>query len=166
MTPNTLFSFVQSLWRHLPALLLRTWPLLLPPLVFVLFVLLLNEGGVVVGDKDHHRLVLHPAMPLHLVMATALLLGPREMLQGGKGLLAEAVDLLRAPPAECSRRMKAGRVLAGCLVCAGVCATMHLGCLSHPFLEADNRSAAVVCLDSGQLSHVSPPFDCGSISGI
>jgi hypothetical protein len=147
LSPPTLPSFVLSLASHLPALLLSTWPLLAPVLAFSLFVLLLNEGGIVVGDKDHHRLVLHAAMPLHLFMGAALLLGPREMALGALELATHATSALQSKSTSALQKGKSALLV--CLFFCGVSLVLYQGCLSHPFLEADNRwvgEARLACL--------------------
>ena len=126
-----------------------TWPLLTPVLAFVVFVVGFNEGGIVVGDKDNHRMVLHLAMPLHLMLAVALLLGPQALLLSAGELAAEANTWLWSlrtgvsSSATISTKKNRKNLFCMCLVFCGVSGAIYGGCLSHPFLEADNRSAVL-----------------------
>jgi hypothetical protein len=136
LTPHTLVSFLFSLASNLPTLLIATWPLLTPVLAFAVFVVCFNEGGIVVGDKDNHRLVLHAAMPLHAVLVVALLMGPKELLVTAQELFLETRTMLWGAT---STVKKVKFILLRSLFLAAVTAILYWGCLSHPFLQADNR---------------------------
>jgi len=79
-TLGLLGTFVKQLWLQSPALLARTWPLLLPVGSFVYFVV--TTGSVAVGDKEHHAPVAHWAMPLHCFLGHAGLLLPQVVRPG------------------------------------------------------------------------------------
>ena len=72
---SQLFEFIKALLNNIPSLLRHTWSLLLPVGMFIAFVIA-NGGNIVVGDKQHHRPVLHWAMPLHLFASHTLILLP------------------------------------------------------------------------------------------
>ena len=48
--------------------------LLFPVAFFVYFVLAMNEGSIVLGDKQNHAPIVHLAMPLHALAITSLCL--------------------------------------------------------------------------------------------
>jgi alpha-1,2-glucosyltransferase len=130
--PRQLCTFIGALLRNAPTIFAALWPLIIPVLMFVVFVYI--NGGVVVGDKENHAPVVHFAMPLHLVVATAFSMGPF-------GLFALSKDMLR------HTRLYIGggiwKALSFFGICTAVCAVtalvLYFGCLSHPFLLADNR---------------------------
>ena len=96
-----LFKFAIELIKNIQLLLLETWFLLLPVIIFVIFVI--YNGGIVVGksfmvlhilpsfcfsksrpllttgDKNNHTPVFHPAMPCHLVLMISAVAGPYDM---------------------------------------------------------------------------------------
>jgi alpha-1,2-glucosyltransferase len=137
LSPTSLIAFVRSLFTSSPELLVVTWPLLLPVLLFIVFVFGFNEGGIVVGDKDNHRMVVHAAMPLHLGMAISLLLGPWEMIVGILELAKASITVLQSKSFPILEKMKL--VLLVLVAFSAVSAVLFWGCLPHPFLEADNR---------------------------
>lgn len=134
---STPLMFLSALMRALPTLLLASWPLLVPVLAFVVFVFGFNEGGIVVGDKDNHRMVLHAAMPLHLLPAISLLIGPGDFMACAWQLATEARTLLQSESIPILQKTK--RFFSAALVLCSVTAVLQWGCLPHPFLEADNR---------------------------
>jgi len=128
-------AFVTALLRNALPLARRNWGLLVAALGFV--ALVLRNGGVAVGDKDHHRPVLHAAMPLHLAVAASATLAPFWVFGQGDGAAAAA----SASPGPLPTQSRNGVLaLARHAVCAGcVSAALVLGSLEHPFLLADNR---------------------------
>ena len=137
MTPNTVWAFIYSLVSNLPRLVCVTWPLLLPVSLFVIFVAVFNDGGIVVGDKDNHRMVLHFAMPVHLFMIISLLLGPKEVIASVLEVSVYYKNQLLSSTT--TNRRKVFLLLQLIAVSGIVCLVLYKGCLSHPFLEADNR---------------------------
>jgi hypothetical protein len=57
-----------------------TLPLLLPVLFFIAF-LVYNKGSVVLGDKEHHKLSLHPAMCIYPSIIYFLMNIPRYIVE-------------------------------------------------------------------------------------
>ena len=67
-SPSSAFgSLLEALRAHVWVILydVRIWGLLLPVFAFIVFVIGVNGGSIVVGDKDNHAPVLHWAMALH-----------------------------------------------------------------------------------------------------
>jgi hypothetical protein len=63
---SNIFKFIKLLILKLFPLLSLSWPLLLPVCAFIYFIYV-NNGSVVVGDKENHQFSLHPVMPLHML---------------------------------------------------------------------------------------------------
>ena len=76
---SQLFEFIKALLYNIPSLLRHTWSLLLPVGLFIVFVIN-NDGHIVVGDQQHHRPVLHWAMPFHLFVCHTLVLFPEFLI--------------------------------------------------------------------------------------
>ncbi len=101
--------------------------LLAPVGAFAYFVVYMNEGSVVLGDKANHAPVLHWAMPMHALALMSLML------------------LLVSPPRGTTQTkpalgsLSAVRILAHTVGMAGVTAALYYSSLDHPFLLADNR---------------------------
>jgi hypothetical protein len=88
-------------------------------------------------------MTLHFAMPLHLLGFLAVSMGPLEVL-------TELRSVFIAPPTESTNRGKRKSNLNGShlswrgiatfvLATAAVTPVLYFGCMSHPFLLADNR---------------------------
>lgn len=157
-----LLELVIQLIRNLPQLLFTTWPLLGPVGVFVVFVLV--NGGVVVGDKEHHHPVHHWAMPLHFVAQYTLVLAPLfvydmwTVFYRTMKRIGEIITTGGKSPTSREKRTPTGALQSGqkewgnwpptrLWMWAGVHLTglaaiayvLYFHCLSHPFLLADNR---------------------------
>lgn len=69
-------TFVMALSAHKTHLLLLTWPLLLPVAGLAYFVLRVNGGSVVLGDREQHAPQLHGAMLAYLCLLHTLFMLP------------------------------------------------------------------------------------------
>ncbi|KAG2482556.1 hypothetical protein HYH03_018515 [Edaphochlamys debaryana] len=112
-------------WQRRGRLAAALWPLLLPPVGFVAF-LVANGGAVVLGDKEAHVPVRHGAQLLYFGGWAALMLWPQ--------LLPEVGALGRAA----ARRPMAAVVVAAGAVAAAA-GVAHVSTLVHPYVLADNR---------------------------
>ena len=114
-------SFLRFVLSNLPSLLILHAPLLIPVALFMIFIY--QNEGVVMGDKEHHPLTLHPAMILHQVAAIFICTAPLTLpasIQSGNTL----------------KVLFSWRFLLCTFSCFLI---IEYGCLSHPFLLADNR---------------------------
>jgi alpha-1,2-glucosyltransferase len=120
---------LQRAWTGRAALLGALWPLLLPPLGFVAF-LVANGGAVVVGDKAAHVPVRHAAQLLYFGGWAAALLWPQTLAQLPRLLAAAA-----------KRPVAALAVGGAALAAAGLVARpgRAWATLVHPYILADNR---------------------------
>ncbi|CAD7696204.1 unnamed protein product [Ostreobium quekettii] len=102
------------------------FPLLLVPSCFVLFVVI--NGGIVVGDRDAHKPVLHLAQLGYFFLFAVGGLSPALLdwrkLHGGLRRLVSSTMMCR---------------LALGVVLSVVCTTLVRGTFAHPYLLADNR---------------------------
>lgn len=110
-------SFVLALLQNAVLLLLANAGLLVTVFGFAVFVV--NNGGVVVGDKENHRPALHLALPLHMAAAAAV--------------LASLPRLFSSPA------VRRGFSSFSLPTAALTSAALVWGSLEHPFLLADNR---------------------------
>lgn len=138
---SELVQALQRVWQQGPQLAASLWPLLLPPLAFVAF-LVANGGSVVLGDKEAHTPVKHGAQLLYFGGWTAAMLWP----QMASELLAAARAVRRRPVA--------ALLVAGAAVAAAA-GVAHVSTLAHPYLLADNRSALVACGRTAAWSFIS-----------
>ena len=72
--PKQLLGAATAAWRMRWQLLMDMWPLLLVPLAFVVFVV--QNGGIVLGDKAAHAPVRHLVQPLYFCLFASLALAP------------------------------------------------------------------------------------------
>ena len=132
MEMRTFQRFLLALLGNLPRLIAENAGFLASVAWFAAFVVV--NGGIVVGDKEHHKPVLHFAMPLHMVGISVAVAAPSIVVD----LLecyphrASAWPVLSLPP-------RMGTVLRHCLCGAATTMAMLYGSLDHPFLLADNR---------------------------
>lgn len=101
--------------------------LLVPVGAFAHFVVNMNEGSIVLGDKVNHVPALHWAMPIHalaVLSVTLILIKPPPASSGGKTAINAPSTL---------------RVAKHAFGIAGVSAALYYGSLDHPFLLSDNR---------------------------
>lgn len=111
--------------------------------------------GYCAGDKDNHKMVLHAAMPLHLMAMICLILGPFEVLHTlwnllihdgtcfsssamvkAKGEMQSDSSYTQKSKLILSRSSWWGMFFVVTVLCGLV---LWKGCMSHPFLLADNR---------------------------
>ena len=106
--------------------------------------------AVCAGDKDNHKMVLHVAMPLHLMAVICLMLGPVETLRSAWLILSESrpVAAEYGKKDDRSSRTESMSLLVRwgvygllTLTCAWI---LWVGVKSHPFLLADNRYCAIM----------------------
>ncbi len=88
-----LTAIVQSLFSHLPTLVLQLWPYLAVVLVFIAFVAV--NGSLVVGDKTNHVPCLHLPQLLYLGLFTCLFSSPHLLLSHIFGLLRTMTTSIR-----------------------------------------------------------------------
>lgn len=107
-----------------------------------------------VGDKDNHKMVLHAAMPLHLMIAICVALGPLEVVKSAWNILTvssaspkhhsdspnitQGSSNEKEPPHQVTISLSVRWALFA-ILCAISAACLYWGCKSHPFLLADNR---------------------------
>ena len=72
--PKHLLHAVTAAWQLRRQLLMDMWPLLLVPIAFVVFVV--QNGGIVLGDKAAHAPVRHLVQPLYFCLFSATALAP------------------------------------------------------------------------------------------
>jgi alpha-1,2-glucosyltransferase len=106
---------------------LKAGALLVPVGAFVHFVVNMNEGSIVLGDKTNHVPAFHWAMPMHALAVLSVLL-----------------ILIKPPCAPSTGKTvintpSALRVAGHAFGVAGVTAALVYGSLPHPFLLSDNR---------------------------
>ncbi len=122
---------LQRVWQQGPQLAASLWPLLLPPLAFVGF-LVANGGSVVLGDKEAHTPVKHGAQLLYFGGWTAAMLWPHMVAE-----LPAAVGAVRRQPV--------AALVAASVAVAAAAGVAHVSTLAHPYLLADNRWALEAC---------------------
>ena len=152
-TPISMQKLLQSIWNTGPRLLcqLQLWAVLLPVAAFGVFVVGWNGGSLVVGDKDHHAVVRHLAMPLHAFGTLCVLLLPIVVLDTylstPPGLLAttrkaDPPHASQASTPQSSTRLWSERTITAVRHLIGVsivCGLLLSYSHAHPFLLADNR---------------------------
>mmetsp|Transcript_91987 Transcript_91987/g.297586 ORF Transcript_91987/g.297586 Transcript_91987/m.297586 type:complete len:473 (-) Transcript_91987:87-1505(-) len=122
-------TFIWALICELPRLLSRLGTLLLPPALFVAFVVV--NGAVVVGDHSNHQAVIHWAQLAYLVAVTTSMwgvFGPQAGISIGN---------VKAFGAACFGGLKALAITV--LALCGLVYALHRYSFAHPFLLADNR---------------------------
>jgi len=117
-------------WAHKGRLAAHLWPLALPVGGFAAFVV--TNGGVVVGDREAHRPVLHLVQPLYFALFACAGVAPAA---AAAGALPEALGALRSW-LRTRRTAKALLLAAAVAAAAGV---VRRFTLVHPYLLADNR---------------------------
>lgn len=111
-------------WRHKELLVMRLWPMALVPAAFVAFVV--YNKGIVVGDREAHKPVQHPAQLVYFAPYAVAMLAP--------ALLPAA-----AQTASAARRQPAQATLLLVVLTAASAAALHFSPPPHPYLLADNR---------------------------
>lgn len=76
---NQIQVFVIALWINRQKLIKQTFVLLLPIILFIIFVIW--NGGITLGDKEHHKPVIHLAMPLHMLTVASLVTTLPDVIQ-------------------------------------------------------------------------------------
>jgi alpha-1,2-glucosyltransferase len=117
-------------WRLRRQLLSELWPLAAVVAAFAAFVAV--NGGVVVGDRQHHAPVRHLAQPLYCLLYCTAWLAP---VFWTPAALRDAARRLAAA----ARRRPAAVAARGGGAVAVAAAAVSRGTLAHPFLLADNR---------------------------
>jgi len=127
--------------QSIPELCELIWPLAVPVLAFVCFIIW--NGSIVVGDKVHHKpLFSHWAMPLHMLSIASLLLMPTT--------ISDWLDEEKSSAENRNTKKKKKRVnilekispFSFPLLVCGLFLTilcLQWGSISHPFLLSDNR---------------------------
>lgn len=87
------------------------------------------------GDKEHHKPVLHPAMPLHLLVFICFLFGPFK-------LVADVISLIRNSIPKLSN-MSIMELFFLAAIIMIISTGLLYGCRDHEFLLADNRCVYV-----------------------
>lgn len=109
-------------WRLLGSF----WPLLMVPISFCVFVVV--NGGIVVGDRDAHKPMIHPAQMAYFFLFTAGGLAPVFID------VRKLCDLL-----QWLHHQKIANKLALFALAASVSVGLVYGTFAHPYLLADNR---------------------------
>ena len=130
---TTIVLLVQRAWQLRVSLLRALWPFAVVVGAFAVFVV--RNGGVVVGDKEHHIPVRHLMQPLYCLVYCTVLLNPVYWLP--TRIYTNIASIFR------SKRSKGWAsplsLVGAAMVGGGVVAAVATGTLTHPFLLADNR---------------------------
>ena len=124
---SDIFLVIQRAWTRRGTLCSQLWPLLSVVLGFAVFVV--QNGGIVVGDKDHHVPVRHLMQPLYFVLYCTICLAPAYWTPK---TLKRTISKTST-----SSFIKNGVVLL--TLTSLVAVAIFIGTLVHPFLLADNR---------------------------
>eukprot|EP01034_Spumella_vulgaris_P025539 gene25539-32009_t len=130
-----LVYFVSQLWRHKSHLFTHSIALLLPVMAFAVFVV--KNGGIVLGDKENHRPVAHPAMLTHMLAIYALMSAPFALSE-----TCQWVFTVIYKQFTCGW----GGIAWSLLVLSVSAFSLTHGSLSHPFLLADNSLSVLLAL--------------------
>ena len=115
-------NFLFSIWERRKVLLCIISPLVLPLLSFAVFVKV--NGGVVIGDKEHHKPVLHWVQPFYCYIYFVLNVMPMFLGRNENK----------------HQRLRWSTILPACSAIAALAwLAVRNGTLVHPFLLADNR---------------------------
>jgi alpha-1,2-glucosyltransferase len=125
---NALFG--GATFAHLKAILLMA-----PVGAFAYFVFAMNDGSIVLGDKEAHTPVLHLAMPLHALAIASFLLFVLET----PTTTTTAAASTEAKHAIAPAANAPGKMVMHALGLAATCGMLGYNSLSHPFLLSDNR---------------------------
>lgn len=128
-TRTLMVTFAKALLLESKHLLRRLGTLLLPVVLFIVFVLF--NGSVVVGDHSHHQAVAHWAQLAYLSAVTASLWG----IVGADA--AVSVAAFTAFKAACLSKRRSALMFV--LAISVVTCLLHRYSFAHPFLLADNR---------------------------
>ncbi|CEM35193.1 unnamed protein product [Vitrella brassicaformis CCMP3155] len=115
---------------------------------FLAFVVFVNEGSIVVGDRSHHRPVLHWAqLPYLYAYLVCFLLPPVVCAAAGEMIMVKKEGGKKEIPVRTTEASKDAtrvlvsvkRALFACTVFLVCYLCVHHGTCIHPFLLADNR---------------------------
>ena len=131
-------KFIKQIFINFPNLLFHCLSLLIPVIIFVLFVI--YNGSIVVGDKENHKPVLHFAMPIHLLAISGLFTLNRLFLRNNKNSKIIVNNSNNKVNKVSNSLIKKIQFLLSHLIGVSIVTScLYYGSLSHPFLLADNR---------------------------
>jgi hypothetical protein len=109
-------------------------------MISIMMMIIMMVMIVVLGDKDHHKPVLHLAMLPHMLSLSCLLLTPDMLLHHHHHHLQwQRNRRNRLSSADATKRVSFTSLALGVAVIIIIAASLLFGVKSHPFLLADNR---------------------------